>query len=50
MSLQLQPLNPYFRVNVTGIDLTNEMDDATFKEKLESFNQYGLIIIRGQKL
>ena len=50
MSIQLHPLNPYFGANITGIDISDEIDDSTFKEILESFNQYGLILIRGQKL
>jgi taurine dioxygenase len=50
MSIQLQPLTPSFGASISGIDISNGIDDTTFKEILKIFNQYGLIVIRGQNL
>jgi hypothetical protein len=35
MSTQSYPLKPYFGARITGIDVSDDIDDTTFKEILE---------------
>jgi taurine dioxygenase len=46
----LRPLSPEIGVEISGVDLWNPLDDATFGRVLEAFHAHCVILIRGQSL
>jgi taurine dioxygenase len=48
--IDIHRLNPYFGADIRGIDVSNGVNDEAFETIWESFNEYGLISIRGQDL
>lgn len=50
MPVNTRALNPYFGAEVSGLDLSNGVDDQTFSAIWDAFNEYGLFLIRGQGL
>ena len=50
MSIETRPLNDYFGAEITGLDLSNGVDDEAFGAIWRTFNDYGLFLIRAQGL
>ena len=50
MSIEMHSLNPYFGAEITGLDVSNGIDDDSFSTIWDGFNEFGLIAIRGQDL
>ncbi|HET9923193.1 MAG TPA: TauD/TfdA family dioxygenase [Methylomirabilota bacterium] len=49
MSLTTRRLHPLLGAEVVGIDV-NSVDDATFKAIVDAFNEYSVLLFRGQSL
>jgi len=49
MSLTTRKLHPLLGAEVVGIDVKN-VDDATFKAIVDAFNEYSVLLFRGQSL
>jgi alpha-ketoglutarate-dependent 2,4-dichlorophenoxyacetate dioxygenase len=49
MALTLRPLHPRFGVEVLDVDVAR-VDDATFKEIAEAFDDHSVLLFRGQRL
>jgi alpha-ketoglutarate-dependent 2,4-dichlorophenoxyacetate dioxygenase len=49
MALALRPLHPRFGVEVLDVNVTR-VDDATFKEIVEVFDERSVLLFRGQRL
>ena len=50
MSLAVKPLNPLFGAEITGVDISKDVDDATFKEVEDTYNNYSVVVFRDQRL
>ncbi len=50
MAIESRPLNPYFGAELSGFDLSQDLDDQTFAEIRQAFTEYGLIVMSGQDL
>lgn len=50
MAFETIPLHPLFGVEIRGLDLSSALDDATFGRILDAFNEYSLLLFRGQPL
>lgn len=48
--VQIRPLHPRFGAEITGLDLSDGINDESFSVIWETFNEYGLFLIRGQGL
>ncbi len=49
MSLTTRKLHPLLGAEIVGIDVKN-VDDATFKAIVDAFNEYSVLLFRGQSL
>jgi alpha-ketoglutarate-dependent 2,4-dichlorophenoxyacetate dioxygenase len=49
-AFQLKQLHPTFAAEVSGIDLSKPLDDATFDELRDALHKYGVIVIRKANL
>jgi taurine dioxygenase/putative 2-oxoglutarate oxygenase len=47
MAIQLRPLHETFGAEVTGVDLSHEIDDATFAEIVAAWHRYSILLFRG---
>jgi taurine dioxygenase len=50
MALQTRRLTNKFGVEITGLDLSKPMDDATVAEVWKVWNEQGLVLMRGQSI
>ena len=50
MPLTVTPLTPVFCAEVTGVDITKPLDDATFTKVREAFDSYGVLILPNQPM
>lgn len=50
MAFEAIPLHPLFGAEIRGIDLTEALDDTAFERVLGAFNEYSLLLFRGQPL
>ena len=50
MAFEAIPLHPLFGAEIRGVDLTGALDDATFGRILDAFNEYSLLLFRGEPL
>lgn len=50
MAVEIRPLNPYFGAEIVGLDISQGVDDEAFQHIWDTFNEYGLFLIRGQGL
>ena len=50
MTLTVKPLSPALGAEIAGIDLREDMSDATFAEILDVWHQHLVILFRGQSL
>jgi alpha-ketoglutarate-dependent 2,4-dichlorophenoxyacetate dioxygenase len=49
-ALTVTPAHPAFAAEVSGIDLTRPLDDVTFERVATAFDDYSVLIFRGQAL
>ena len=49
MALATRALHPLFGVEILGVDV-KRVDDGTFKEIADAFNQHSVLLFRGQTL
>ena len=49
-SIHVVPLGPGIGAEVTGVDLSTPLSDATFAAVLDAFHQHAVIVLRGQTL
>lgn len=50
MVLEVRPCHALFGAEVVGVDLSKKIDDATFKQIEDAFNNYSVIFLRDQQL
>lgn len=50
MALSAKPLHPHFAAEVSGVDLRQPVDPATFREVIVLMDRYGVCVYRGQSL
>jgi taurine dioxygenase len=50
MGLKVQPCHPLFGAEIQGVDVSQDIDDATFKTIEDTFNNYSVLFFRGQQL
>ena len=48
--LTVTPLHPAFGAEISGVDLTRPLDDATFERIAVAFDDYSVLVFRGQAL
>jgi alpha-ketoglutarate-dependent 2,4-dichlorophenoxyacetate dioxygenase len=48
MALSLRRLHPLFGVEIGGVDTAKPLDDAAFAEIRAAFEEYSLVVLRGQ--
>jgi alpha-ketoglutarate-dependent 2,4-dichlorophenoxyacetate dioxygenase len=46
----ISPAHPAFAAEVSGVDLTRRLDDATFERIAVAFDDYSVLVFRGQAL
>ena len=49
-SLTITPVHSAFAAEVSGVDLTRPLDDATFERVAVAFDDYSVLVFRGQAL
>ncbi len=49
-TLTITPVHPAFAAEVAGIDLTQRLDDVTFERIAVAFDDYSVLVFRGQAL
>src|SRR5262245_63448390 len=49
MTLTLRTLHPLYGVEVLDVDV-KRLDDPTFKEIVDAFNEHSVLLFRGQRL
>ena len=49
-SLTITPLHPAFAAEVSGVDLTGPLDEATFERIAIAFDEYSVLVFHGQPL
>lgn len=50
MAIESKPINPYFGVQISGVDFSRELDDESFAEIRKAFTEHGLIYFGNQNL
>ena len=50
MPITIRPLTPVFAAEITHIDLTHPLDDATFAEVENAFEMYSVLVFPQQNL
>ena len=50
MSLQIRPILPRFGAEVTGVDITGPLDEATRRQILDAQHQWGVTVWRNTGL
>src|SRR5712691_1057323 len=48
--LTVTPVHPAFAAEVSGVDLTQPLDDATFERIAVAFDDHSVLVFRGQAL
>ena len=48
--LTVTPAHPLFAAEVSGVDLTRPLDDATFERIAQAFDEYSVLVFHGQAL
>ena len=48
--LEIKPLHPLFGAEIVGLDLRQTLDDETFARVLDVFNNYSVVLFRGQEI
>lgn len=48
--LTIMPLRTLFAARVTGLDLGQELDEATFGRVRDAFERYSVLVFPGQKI
>jgi alpha-ketoglutarate-dependent 2,4-dichlorophenoxyacetate dioxygenase len=48
--LTVTPLHSGFAAEISGIDITRPLDDATFERVAVAFDDYSVLVFRGQAL
>jgi alpha-ketoglutarate-dependent 2,4-dichlorophenoxyacetate dioxygenase len=48
--LTITPLHPLFAARIGGLDLTQDLDDATFATVREAFARYSVLVFPGQRI
>ena len=48
--LIVTPAHPLFAAEVSGVDLTRPLDDATFERIAQAFDEYSVLVFHGQAL
>ena len=46
----ITPLQPLFAASVSGVDLANDLDDATFAAVRDAFERYSVLVFPGQTI
>ena len=49
-TIQLRPLHQYFAAQVTGVDLSQHLDDCTFEEISRAFDEHSVLVFPDQDL
>jgi len=49
-SLTITPVHPLLGAEIGGVDLTRPLDDSTFARIAEAFDEYSVLVFRGQPL
>jgi taurine dioxygenase len=49
-TIEIVPTGKAFGAEIRGLDLAREIDDATFREIDDAFNEHGVIFFRGQTI
>src|SRR4051812_14310517 len=50
MGIEIVPVNAVLGAEIKGVDLSQDLDDATFGRVKEAFYRYQVIFFRGRKL
>ncbi len=50
MALTIKKLHPLFVAEVTGVDLSKQLDDKTFAEIQDAFEEYSILVFRNQNI
>src|SRR3954467_1860632 len=50
MGISIRHLTPLFAAEITGVDLTRAIDDATFSEIEDAFETHSVLVFPGQNL
>ena len=50
MGISIRKLTPFFGAEITGVDLTQTLDDATFAAVEDAFETYSILVFPGQDL
>ena len=46
----ITPLQPLFAARISGLDLTRDLDDATFATVRDAFERYSVLVFPGQTI
>ena len=46
----IAPLHPLFAARIGGLDLTQDLDDATFAAVRDAFERYSVLVFPGQRI
>lgn len=50
MAIALKPLTPHFGAEVTGVDITRDLNDAAFGEIRAAFDEYSVLVFPNQPM
>ena len=50
MAIGISQIHPLFGAEITGVDLTRPVDDATWSEIFAAFNEYSVLLFRDQPI
>jgi alpha-ketoglutarate-dependent 2,4-dichlorophenoxyacetate dioxygenase len=50
MTISIERIHPNFGARITGVSLARGVDDATFKEIFDAFNEYSVLVFPGQAM
>jgi len=49
-SFQIKRLNPYFGAEISGIDLSSDLDEETFSKIRDAYYEYSLLVFHDQRI
>jgi alpha-ketoglutarate-dependent 2,4-dichlorophenoxyacetate dioxygenase len=50
MAISIERIHPNFGARITGVNLARGVDDATFKDIFDAFNEYSVLVFPGQPM
>ena len=50
MAITVKRLHPLFAAEIAGVDLTRALDDATFREIEDAFDEHTILVFHDQRI